>query len=71
MILFHGTPAKFGPRKATGRIDSKMQKSIGSKMPYLEFGIHRLQGKLDPGADISPQTKWKNGNLDPESEEAF
>lgn len=40
-------------------------------MPYLEFGIHRLQGKLDPGADISPQTQWKNGNLDPESEEAF
>ena len=36
-----------------------------------EFGIHRLQGKLDPGADISPQTQWKNGNLDPESEEAF
>jgi len=56
MILFHGTPAKFGPRKATGKIDSKMQKSIGSRSRYLstdpmekwKFGSRKRRGILDP-----------------------
>ena len=53
---FHEMYAKFGSDRANRDTDSKMKKSIGSKMPRPEFGLQGFQEKLDPGEEYLSQT---------------